>query len=78
MSRGLLLAAAALINSALINGQTNMAVWAHQINTNILFTNHKLFSIHSESVPRNKSKVRTFSFAEKGIKYRQTEGFYSI
>ena len=31
----------------------------------ILFTNHKLPSIHSESLPRSRSKASTDSYAKK-------------
>ena len=36
-----------------------------QINMGFLLTNHKLPSIHSESVPRGRPKARTYSYAEK-------------
>ena len=42
-----------------------MAVGARRINMGILFTNRKLPSIHSESVPRSRSKVSTYSYGEK-------------
>ena len=52
------LAVATLINSVFINVQANMAAGALPINMGILFTNRKLSSIHSESVPRTRSKAK--------------------
>ena len=59
------LAVAALVNSVFINVQANMAAGASRINMDMLFTNRKLPSIHSESVATSRSKARAFSFAEK-------------
>ena len=61
----LLLAVAALVTSVFINMQANMPAGARQVNMGILFTNHKLPSIHSESAQRNRSKANTYSYAEK-------------
>ena len=61
------LAVAALGNSVLINVQANLVAWARQINMGILITNRELPSIHSESVPRSRSKCSTRTFAEKFI-----------
>ena len=61
------LALAALVNSVFINGQANMAAVTRRINLCILFTNHKLSSIHSVSVPRSRSKSIAISYAEKLI-----------
>ena len=60
-----MVAVAALANSVFINVQTNMAAGARLINMGIFFTNRKLPSIHSESVPRSRSKASTYSYAEK-------------
>ena len=59
------LAVAALVNSVFINVQADMAAGARRINICIFFTNHKLPSLHSESVPRSRSKVSTYSYPEK-------------
>ena len=60
------LSEAGLVNSLFINVQANMAAGGRRINISILFPNRKLPSIHSESVPRNRSKAaRTLSQAEK-------------
>ena len=59
------LAVAALVNSVFINEPANTAVGTCQINMGILFTNSKLLSIHSESVPRSRSKVSKYSYAKK-------------
>ena len=45
--------------------QTNIAAGARRINIDILFTNRKLPTIHSESAPRSSSKASTYSFADK-------------
>ena len=58
------LAVAVLVNSVFINVQANIAVGARKMNMCIPFTNHKLFSIHSESVPRSGSKASRYSYAE--------------
>ena len=42
-----------------INVQANMAAGTRLINMGILSTNHKLPSIHFESVPRTRSKAST-------------------
>ena len=57
-----LLVVAALVNRVFINVQANIAAGAYQVNMNIFFTYRKLPSIHSESVPRSRSKASTFSF----------------
>ena len=59
-------AVATLVNtcSVLINVQANMAAGARRMNTGILFTNRKLRLIHSESVPRIRSKASTYRHAE--------------
>ena len=59
------LAVAALVNGVFIKVQANMAARARRINMGILFTNRKLHSIHSESLPRSRSKGSAFSDAEK-------------
>ena len=46
------LAVAVFVNSVFINGQENVAA-ARRINMGKLFTNNKLHSINSESVPRS-------------------------
>ena len=53
--------------------QTNMAAGARRINMDTLFTNRKLRSIHSVSVPRSRSNARAFSYAEK---YHVVKGGY--
>ena len=57
---------AELVNSVFINVQESMAAGAGQMYIDILFTNCKLLSVHSESVPRSRSKANTFSYAKKG------------
>ena len=52
-------------HSVFINVQENMAAGARRINMELLFSNLKLLSIHSESVPRCGSKASAFSHAEK-------------
>ena len=64
------LGVAALANSVFINVHANKAALAHKINTCILFTNRKLPSIHSESVPQSSSKASTYSHAEINGCYR--------
>ena len=61
------LAIAAFVNSVFIrmHMQANMAAGACRINMSILFTNKKLPSLHSESIPRSRSKASTYSYAEK-------------
>ena len=59
------LAVAALVNSVFIIVQANMAEGVLQINKQILFTNRKLPSIHSLSVPRSGSKANSYSYADK-------------
>ena len=59
------LAVGALVNGVFIIMPANMAAGARRINTSILFTNRKLPSIHSESVPRSSSKGCTYSYAKK-------------
>ena len=59
------LAVAGLVNSVFINVQANMAAGARLINTDILFTNRKLPTIHSESVSISRSKASTYNYAEK-------------
>ena len=56
---------AELVNSVFINVQTNMAAGACQINMGMYFTNHKLPSLHSESVPRSRLKASTYSHDER-------------
>ena len=68
MSRGFL-EIAALVKIVFINVQANMAAGARPINMNILFTNHKLPSIHSESVPRSRSKA----IAEKKVSQKTAD-----
>ena len=65
------LAVAQLMNSVFINGQTKMAVGVYRINIGILFTNRKLLSIHSGSVPRLRSKADSYSYAEKKKRCRK-------
>ena len=75
------LALAALVNSVFINGQANMAAVTRLINLGILFTNHKLSSIYSVSVPRSRSKSIAImrNYAEKLIFQRYFgEGKYPI
>ena len=48
------LALAALVNSVFINAQANVARGACRINRDIVFTNRKLPSIHSELVRSKK------------------------
>ena len=43
----------------------NMAAGGRRIDMDILFTNHKLPSIHSLSVRRSRSKAIAFGCAEK-------------
>ena len=38
-----------------------------QLNIGKLFTNRKLLSIHSESVPKSRSKVCRYTYAEKNL-----------
>ena len=63
------LAVAVLVNTVFITVQANMAAMASRINLGILFailfTNHKLPSIRSDSVPRSRSKAIAFMYAEK-------------
>ena len=47
-------AVAALVNSVVRNVKENMAAGARRINMDILFTNRKVSSIHSESVSRSR------------------------
>ena len=56
---GVRLAVAALLNSVFINMQEYIAVGASGISIGILFTNRELPTIHSESVPRSRSKAGT-------------------
>ena len=58
------LAVAVHVYSVFINVQANMAADSRRINMGTLFTNSKLPSIHSESVPRIKSKASTFNYTE--------------
>ena len=59
------LALAALAISVFINGQVYMAAVARRINMGTHFTNRKLLSIYSESVPRSGLKATTYSYTEK-------------
>ena len=43
-------------------------IWEQNKHEHAFFTNRKLPSIHSESVPRSKSKASTYSYAENGRK----------
>ena len=65
-------AIAALVNSLFINVQANMVTGARLINMDIFFTNRKLRSIHSESVPRSRLKASTYS---SSIEMRVLEHF---
>ena len=56
---------AARVNGVFINVQGIIAAGAHRTNMGMLFTNHKLPSVHSESVPRSRSKANAFTYAEK-------------
>ena len=56
---GVRLTVAALLNSVFINMQEYIAVGASGISIGILFTNRELPTIHSESVPRSRSKAGT-------------------
>ena len=67
------LAVAALVNSVFTYVQANMAAEARWINMGILFTNRKLPSIHSESVPKIRSKPSTYSYTEKEYDFHTTE-----
>ena len=60
------LGVAALVNSIFINLQANMATAARRRNNGIFLTNRKLPPIHSELIPRSRSKASTYSSAEKG------------
>ena len=51
------LAVAAVVNIDFINVQGNMAAGALKINMCVLFTNCKLLAVHSESIPRSRSKT---------------------
>ena len=52
-----------------------MAAGARRIDMDVIFTNGKLPSIRSESVPRSRSKTGTYSYAEKLFQGRiQREG----
>ena len=64
------LAAAELVNSVFINVRANMAAGARRINMGILFTNRKLPTIQSESVPRSRSKASTYGHTEKNYQYQ--------
>ena len=64
------LAVAAGVNRIFISVQENMAAGAHWINMGILFTNCKLLSINSESVPRGESKAGTYCYAKKDTHYK--------
>ena len=44
-----------------------MAAGARRINTGILFTNCKLHSTHSASVPRSRSKAGAFTYTKKNL-----------
>ena len=63
------LAVAPVVNSVFINVKANMTAQARRIKMGILFTNRKLPSIHSESVPRNRSKASKYSYAEKLLNF---------
>ena len=63
------LAVAELVNSVFINGHANMVAGDRRVNMGIIYTNRKLLSIHSESVPRSTSKANTYSYVE--IPYSQ-------
>ena len=54
-----------------------MAAVARWINTDILFTNSKLPSIHFKSEPRSRSKASTYSYTQKifALPPRQTTHF---
>ena len=58
------LAVATFVHTVFINVPANMEARARRINMCLLFTNRKLPSIHSESVPRSTSKTSTYSYAE--------------
>ena len=58
------LAVTVLINSTFIHVRENVAAGFFRINMAIRFTNRKS-PIHSESVPRSRSKANTFSYAGK-------------
>ena len=66
------LAVAALVNNIIINVQANMAAEAPRINNDIFFTNRILLTIHSESVPRSRSKSSTVRYAERNYIYSLT------
>ena len=53
-----------------------MAAWARWINMGILFTNGKLPSIHSESVPRSRAKAVTYRYAEKAVEHFEPYGIF--
>ena len=55
-----------------------MAAGARRINMGILFTNHKLLSIHSESVPRSRSKASMYFTLEKSRVYKYGSEIWSI
>ena len=59
------LAVVMLVNSVFINLQANMTAGVHRINMGILFTNRKLPSVHSKSVPRSSSKASPYRYDEK-------------
>ena len=59
------LAVAVLINSVIINVKANIAAGTLRINMDILFTNRKLPSIHSESVSKSRSKASTYCYAKE-------------
>ena len=53
------LAVAELVNSVFVNGQANVASSVHRISMDILFTTFcKLPLIHSEPLPRSRSKKK--------------------
>ena len=53
-----------LVNIVFTIMQANLAAGTRQINKSILLTNRKLSTIHSESVPRRRSKASTYSYAK--------------
>ena len=56
---------AALVNSVFINVQINMSAEYRRKVAGILFSYREIPSIHSESVPRNRSKASSHSYVEK-------------
>ena len=56
---------ATFVTSVFLNVQANIATGAQRKNTDILFTNFKLPTIHSESLPTSRSKASVKSYAEK-------------